>query len=327
MIASAKDLKKLAADPMESFNSKILLFGEYTVLHNSMALVVPCDLYSGQLNFYDQATNKKYALQSNEYLKKFCGFIASHVDENFVLEVKQFEMELETGLFFQSTIPQGYGLGSSGALVVAIFLRYLKRAKGVKDDVKLRTFLKLEQLKSSLGKLESYFHGVSSGLDPLSIILNEPILYKSSEDIATTALPVKNEEGRNVIFLLNTHKARSTGGLMSKFQQLNKQSSFATGLRDVLVHNNDEAISHFLANEPDQLYKNIFEISSFQLSQMPDFIPENLQPRVKEGLENGDYFLKLCGAGGGGFMLGFTQNWDKTSETLREHDLEVIYRY
>ena len=75
---------------MESFNSKILLFGEYTLLHNSMALVVPCDRYSGRLNFYDDAhnNNKEYAIQSNEFLKKFSGFIASHMDENFVLEVK-----------------------------------------------------------------------------------------------------------------------------------------------------------------------------------------------------------------------------------------------
>ena len=88
---------------MESFNSKVLLFGEYSVLHNSMALVMPCDRFSGQLNFCAKGTPNKYAYRSNEYLKKFSGFIASHVDENFVLEVKQFEWEIENGLFFQLT--------------------------------------------------------------------------------------------------------------------------------------------------------------------------------------------------------------------------------
>lgn len=312
---------------MESFNSKILLFGEYTVLQKSMALVVPCDLYSGQLNFYESASNKKFALQSNEYLKKFSGFIASHMDETFVLEVKLLERELERGLFFQSTIPQGYGLGSSGALVVAIFLRYLKKAKSLKDDLKVMTFGKMEQLKNTLGKLESFFHGVSSGLDPLSIILNEPLLYKSADNISTTTLPEKNDEGENVIFLLNTHIARSTSSLMKKFHQLHGNVNFRKKLKEELVNYNDDAIRYFLNNNGDSFHKNLYNISTFQLNQMKDFIPDNLRPIMKKGMEHGDYFLKLCGAGGGGFMLGFTQDWEKTSEKLHDFDIQVIYRY
>jgi mevalonate kinase len=37
---------------------------------------------------------------------------------------------------------------------------------------------------------------------------------------------------------------------------------------------------------------------------MKFFIPSSFQNVVKEGINNGDYFLKICGAGGGGFMLG-----------------------
>lgn len=312
---------------MESYNSKILLFGEYTVLHQGMALVVPCDLYSGCLNFYEHAANKKYALQSNEYLKKLSGFIASHVDEDFVLEVKQFEREIENGLFFQSTIPQGYGLGSSGALVVAIFLRYLKKAKSLKDDLKVLTFEKIGKLKTSLGKIESYFHGVSSGLDPLSIILNEPILYKSANDIITTTLPEKRASGENVIFLLNTHIARSTSGLMSKFHALHEHADFKKRLGEDLAASNNEAIDNFLKGKESSFYESLHQISKFQLNEMPDFIPEVMQPVLKKGIEHGDYFLKLCGAGGGGFMLGFTKDWSRTSAALKEYDVQEIYRY
>jgi len=37
--------------------------------------------------------------------------------------------------------------------------------------------------------------------------------------------------------------------------------------------------------------------------------------------------LKLCGAGGGGFMLGFTRDWKKTSESLRAYDIQPIFKY
>lgn len=312
---------------MDSFNSKILLFGEYTILQNSMALVIPCDLYSGKLSFYEEAANKKDALQSNEYLKKFSGFIASHVDENFVLEVMRFERELEKGLFFQSTIPQGYGLGSSGALVVAIFLRYLKKAKSLKDDLKVLTFQKMDQLKNSLGKLESYFHGVSSGLDPLSIILNEPLLYKGIRNIVTTTLPLQDDNGKNIIFLLNTHISRHTSAPMKKFNRLQENKQFQKKLKEELARYNTDAIHHFLENDRGAFYQQLCNISSFQLNEMHEFIPETLQPAVKNGLDHGDYFLKLCGAGGGGFMLGFTRNWEKTRAELHPFDLQIIYRY
>ncbi len=313
---------------MEQFNSKVLLFGEYAVLQNGMALVIPCDRYKGRLDFYETADNKKFAVQSNKFLKKFYEFVEKHMDEDFILEVKQFEKELNEGLFFSSNIPQGYGVGSSGALVAAIFLRYLKKAKNLKDDLKFLTLQKLNQLKDGLGRLESYFHGVSSGLDPLSIILNEPILYKNPRDIITTKLPPRQFNNKNnVIFLLNTKFARSTSTMMDKFNDLHSQAAFREKFSQHVIHNNNEAINHLLQNQPSKLYQSLYHLSSFQLNEMEDFFPIPLQNKVAEGLEHGDYFLKLCGAGGGGFMLGFTQKWEKTKDQLKDYNLEVIYAY
>ena len=312
---------------MEQLNSKVLLFGEYAVLHNGMALVIPCDKYNGRFDFYDTATNKKFAQQSNEFLKKFCAFVASHMDEEFVLEVKLFEQELDNGLFFSSTIPQGYGLGSSGALVAAIFLRYLKMAKGVKDDLKALTFQKLHELKNGLGKLESYFHGVSSGLDPLSIILNEPILYKNAKDIVTTQLPEESADSENVIFLVNTHVGRSTSVMMEKFNALHNDNAFRQKFADHVTLNNNQAINSLLANDTTAFYQSLHDLSAFQYNEMREFFPETLHDDVARGLDTGDYLLKICGAGGGGFMLGFTQNWALTQELLCRFQPEPIYRF
>lgn len=312
---------------MERFNAKVLLFGEYSVLCNSMALVLPCDRYSGQLNFCPNGIQDKYAVRSNEYLKKFSGFIASHLDDDFVLEVKLLEREIESGLFFQSSIPQGYGLGSSGALVVAIFLRYLKKAKGVKDELKGMTKEKLQELRLSLGRLESFFHGTSSGLDPLSIILNEPILYMGPDEVLTTKLPEQDATGKNVIFLLNTGISRSTATLMARFHDLQKSPDFNNKFRNELVEITNGSIQNFLAGETGPLYKNLDQLARFQLKEMNYFIPTPFEQLIEKGLEHGDYFLKLCGAGGGGFMLGFTENWKKTNEDLRDFNPEIIYQY
>lgn len=314
---------------MQQLNSKILLFGEYALLHEGMALVIPCDLYNGRLDFYEasDASDKKYALQSNEYLKRFCEFVAEHTNEKFVLEVKQFEKELQEGLFFRSTIPQGYGLGSSGALVAAIFLRYLRKAKNVKDELKYVTYQTLQELKSNLGRLESFFHGVSSGLDPLSIVLNEPILYKNRDEIITAKMPVRNESDDNVVFLLDTKHPRSTSVMMKRFNNLMQDKEFKKKFGEYIIHDNNKAIESFLNNDLDSFYTSMHDLSFFQLLEMKEFFPESFRKDVAAGLENGDYFLKLCGAGGGGFMLGFTKDWKTTQKKLQEYTLEKIYSY
>lgn len=312
---------------MEQLNSKILLFGEYAVLHNGMALVIPCEKYNGHFEFYEAAENNKSALQSNEYLRKFCSFVSGSMDEKFVLEVKLFEQELKQGLFFRSNIPQGYGLGSSGALVAAIVLRYLVKAKNFKDDLKALTLQKLHELKKSLGELESYFHGVSSGLDPLSIILNEPILYKNAQDIATAQLPEPTAEKNNVVFLLDTKFPRTTSKMMGMFNELHNHEEFKDKFEQHVTHNNNGAIQSFLDKDIDRFYQSVHDLSAFQLHYMKEFFPKPLQKEVAAGLEHGDYYLKLCGAGGGGFMLGFTQNWETTQEKLKEYKLEEIYSF
>jgi len=312
---------------MESFNSKVLLLGEYSALYNSMALVMPYDRFSGQLTFANGDTTNKFAFRSNEFLKKFSAFVANHADENFVLEVKKFEQEIENGLFFNSNIPQGYGLGSSGALVVAIFLRYLKKAKEFKDELKNLTLGTAQKLKKSLGQMESFFHGTSSGLDPLSIILNKPILYKSADEILPVSIPGRNEEGNNVIFLVNTGIPRQTSAMMQQFKSFCEETEFRNKIQNELVNYTNASIQSFLENNSPALYKNLDQLIRFQLREMKFFIPSPFQNVIEEGIDNGDYFLKICGAGGGGFMLGFTGNWAKTSEDLGAFSPQIIYRY
>ena len=60
---------------------------------------------------------------------------------------------------------------------------------------------------------------------------------------------------------------------------------------------------------------------------MDYLIPEKYQSKVQQGLDTQDYFLKICGSGGGGYMIGFTQNWEETQQLLKGEDLEILYRF
>ena len=48
---------------------------------------------------------------------------------------------------------------------------------------------KLQKLKNIFSKMESHFHGESSGIDPLNCYLGLPILIKSQNEIEITKIP------------------------------------------------------------------------------------------------------------------------------------------
>ena len=104
---------------MKKYTSKLLLFGEHSIIKGSQALAMPLFHFSGSWKYATEDISKK---QMN--LSTF----ANHLEELInidqllcVLDVKRFKNELSKGLFFKSNIPTGYGVGSSGALCAAVY--------------------------------------------------------------------------------------------------------------------------------------------------------------------------------------------------------------
>ena len=56
-------------------------------------------------------------------------------------------------------------------------------------------------------------------------------------------------------------------------------------------------------------------------------IPDNFKKLWKEGIDSNSYYLKLCGSGGGGFILGFTENLEQAEAKLKGQQLQVIYKF
>ena len=105
------------------FYAKIILFGEYGMIEDSQGLVVPYSFYKGTLKYSDLSS--EFEKKSNYHLQKYSDYLADlSLPEDFKLDIEHFKTDISNGLFFDSNIPQGYGVGSSGALVAAIFEKY-----------------------------------------------------------------------------------------------------------------------------------------------------------------------------------------------------------
>jgi len=129
------------------FYSKILLFGEYGIIRDSKGLSIPYNFYNGALKKSDNSTEE--AIRSNSNLKRFVTYLENLQSEvpNLVrFDLAALNLDLEAGMYFDSSIPQGYGVGSSGALVAAIYDKYALDKITVLENLTREKLLQLKYL-------------------------------------------------------------------------------------------------------------------------------------------------------------------------------------
>jgi mevalonate kinase len=307
------------------FYSKILLFGEYGIIKDSKGLSIPYNFYKGALKISNHLTEE--TARSNKNL----GRLASHLEELSAtdasfpsFDITSLKEDIEAGMYFDSSIPQGYGVGSSGALVAAIYDKYAIDKITILENL---TREKLLLLKGIFGKMESFFHGKSSGLDPLNSYLSLPILINSNEDIEPAGIPSQSVGGKGAVFLLDSGIVGETAPMVNIFMENMKQEGFRSMLKDKFVKYTDMCVEDFLSGNVKGLFGNVKKLSGVVLDNFKPMIPSQFHGLWKQGLDSGDYYLKLCGSGGGGYILGFTEDLEKAKKSLEDYKLEVVYSF
>jgi mevalonate kinase len=282
------------------YPGKILLYGEYSIVLKNKALAIPLFSQSGSWERANGADNKTlYGWL--EYLKK----LPNAANYNLVL----FEEELNRGLFFESTIPQGYGAGSSGALVAAFY------AHSSISPITNPSITNLQELKKEFGVLESYFHGNSSGTDPLVSYLKHSLLL-ANDKIDKIKLPSPPDD--LFFFLLDCGMARKTEPLVSTFlHEIHNNKDYTADFENHYVPVVNQTIQEHLDSRFSALKKCWLELSQLQNHFFKAMIPKNLIEYWQKGNEEGHTHLKLCGAGGGGYLLGLS--------TLKEKQVSLLY--
>jgi len=304
------------------FYAKILLFGEYGIIKNAKGLSIPYNYYKGALrldNIHEEA-----AIQSNKKLLEFAKHLI-HIDLDLVqFDLKRLHADLNKGMYFDSSIPQGYGVGSSGALVAAIYDRYALDKVTVLENL---TRTKLTKLKSIFSEMESFFHGKSSGLDPLNSFLSLPILIHSKSNIEPTGIPSQTPDSKAAVFLLDSGMTSETAPMVSIFMDNLEVPAFRNMLKHEFISISDSCIEHFLSGDIHALFSDVKKLSSIVLHNFKPMIPTHFHNLWKKGLDTNAYYLKLCGSGGGGYILGFTQDLPKAKALLGDHQIEVVYQF
>lgn len=303
---------------MNAYPAKLLLFGEHTVNIGSQALAVPLPLFSGKwayashLGPAELAARQMLLPQLADYLHQ----LQQRGELLADLDVAAFKQALANGLVFESNIPTGYGAGSSGALVAAIFGNWKL------ENWKIGSGSLLE-LKKSLAQMEAFFHGTSSGTDPLICFLQKTVLLGGPKGVEVIE---KSSRGQLAtagysLFLLDTGMPRQATPLIEYFLAKMRDDAFAEHCRGELLPAVDAAIAAYLSGDGRRVFEEIHRIGGFQLRFLEQMIPERFRLIWQQGLDGDLFKLKVCGAGGGGFLLGITWDFEATKAALPDQKL------
>lgn len=287
----------------DSFPSKILLFGEYNLVVGGSGFAVPYAHYSGVLTFEKSVHSK----DSNHSLQQLVHFLKSRQVNAVRLDYDRLDEDLAKGLWFDSTIPVGYGLGSSGALIAAIYSKY-----------SLAEETNLTALKTDLAGMESFFHGSSSGIDPLVAYLKKPVVINRNNVHSIDGWSM-NSLGFSV-YLIDTGMKSKTISLVDWFKTKMKQDRFSEATNHDYVFPIDEVIAQIKKGEVVN-FENILAISRYQLEYLSPMVTESFRKHFFAGLESKAFAFKLCGSGGGGFMLCLVSDEPMAEDYFKKNDL------
>lgn len=298
---------------MHRYNAKLLLFGEYLIIRSGRALAIPYPKYGGSWQFKtDDPTAQQDLMGWVDYLSELADAGTLLCD----LQIDKFHSDLQKGLYFDSHIPVGYGLGSSGALCAALYNQY-----GI-NQIQKNAVDRFGELRKILAQLENYFHGSSSGIDPLISYTENAVMIDEDGSMELVSLPESKSDAQ--FFLIDTGKPRQTGPLVQYFLKQCKDSQYAQKIDGSVMNASAQAMNQLIDNDHDGLAMSMATLSKLQYELFLKMIPEAFRDVWQKGISTEDFSLKLCGAGGGGFILGFTQKPDVLEEHLKGLDWQIL---
>lgn len=289
------------------YYSKLLLFGEYTVTIGGDALAIPFKKFKGKWSIDSQAEPDPTLIQLSAYLENTDNGLFKDFNS------KKFTAAIQNGLRFDSNIPYGYGLGSSGALTAAVYDRFFIKNPDIT----------VSDLRRLLGAIESYFHGASSGTDPLVSYLDKAVWIKKGNEVIVPE-DFSFELSDHCFFLIDTGMSRSTAPLVNAFRNLLENNAAYRKEVEELTALNNLIIHQILSNNYGELLHLMQTLSEMQYRTMQAMIPGEYLQIWKEGLHSRKFLLKLCGAGGGGMLMGITQNYEELQQFIPESQLLLL---
>ncbi|MEM9469559.1 MAG: hypothetical protein AAF988_05295 [Pseudomonadota bacterium] len=288
------------AHPMNngSFAAKILLLGEYTIIKGSKGLAIPLPQFSASFHQAEKRDDVNIAFRLDDFHHYLTGSDILSKSMN----LGQFSKDIEKGIYLNSNIPSGYGIGSSGALCAAIYARYAYDF----DRKDHYTNEELNHLKDVMALMENFYHGTSSGLDCLISLVDQPVLIEERNNYKLVEQPDLDSLGK--FYLFDSGQGRKTATFVYSFLEQYASDEGYKNEIDAHIEEVNALVNTATSGDKAAFKKGLETLSQFQFKNYKAMIPDHVCDLWKQGLETGEHNFKLCGAGGGGFFLVYSED-------------------
>jgi len=208
-------------------------------------------------------------------------------------------------LYLFSNIPSGYGLGSSGALVAALWQRFA-----------LTRIEDLMELKRIFGRIESYFHGSSSGIDPLQCYVGKPFVINRE---GVRILPDDFIDSGIEIGLIDTKTKSETGPLVRHFREMLNDDAYKQRFEKEYLPCLNRCMET-ISQGGNVFFDNLSQFTALQNELFEPMITPDTQHLFATQYDF-HFGVKILGSGGGGYVLCFTDDKRLASNLLSEFDV------
>ena len=127
--------------------------------------------------------------------------------------------------------------------------------------------------------------------------------------------------------MVDSGEIGKTAPMISLFMENMKNEAFNNLIIERFIRYSDACIENFINGNINLLFTNIKSLSKFVLKNLKPMIPNTFHQLWKTGIDSETYYLKLCGSGGGGFILGFTEDFEKAQKKLKDYPLKLVYLF
>jgi len=236
--------------------------------------------------------------------------------------LKELKFNIPVNIASHADIPSGSGLGSSGCFTVSLIkaLCSFKNIKISKNEIaELASKIEIKNLKEPVGKQDQYsssFGGIRS------------YIFSKKGKVVTKKIKLNQERLK---YFKNSICLFYTGKLRSSYRILSTQNKLTKRLDKHMIYNLDKV------KEMGYEIKNIIEKGNlndyghilndhwrYKKKRSPEMTNKNIDRIYSYALDNGAIGGKLIGAGGGGFLMFWTNKKNHLEKSMIKKNIQVL---
>ena len=283
---------------------KWILSGEHTVLRGGSAILFPLPADKLYFEIQYEKSNCFHVKSNSDQIKK---------NELFFKQVIQkaltwIEKPKIGGCFYlEHTLPAGAGLGSSAAFCLCLADIFFQQG-----------WIQKKRILELALKLENEFHGKSSGADLQVIYSNQPIFFKSFNDVKFL-----KPKWRPYFYLLDTGQRSSTKKYVQKVRRFAERQPLEGRLADQMMRGAVSLCAEALNQDSKKGFKLL--IRAFKQAAVCfekwGLCDTKTQRAMAELKNQGAAAVKPTGSGGG-FIVGL---WKEPPPSLLKKNYDGIF--